>query len=261
MSNKVESPLGRPGDIYNWPMLKCHYRTDAKCIAALLPPGISVGADPVVNLTFYNYPVPDVPEYGIVITVNADYNGTLGEFTIAYGIDQESAIFISQERNGQPKVPCQTDYYLAGDQVRARSTHQGYTFVEFIGKSTGKVEGGGEFVQNEWWLKYSRAVCTWNEVEDFDLPPTVVHVKATWDTEWKERVEGRIILRDSPWDPLSQLLPMREQLECYLWWPKFVDRSVTVGGKLDPKAFYPYADTISNSRWPGLNGAPKPEYY
>ena len=88
MSNASGAPQGNPGDIVNWPMLKIHYRTDPECIAALLPPGIEPGAEPNVNLTFYNFPVPDEPEYGIVTTVNADYAGTAGEFTIGYGIGE-----------------------------------------------------------------------------------------------------------------------------------------------------------------------------
>ena len=41
--SEAQAPLGQPGDIINWPMLKIHYRTDADAIAALLPPGITVG--------------------------------------------------------------------------------------------------------------------------------------------------------------------------------------------------------------------------
>ena len=139
MTDQQQGPQGRPGDIVNWPMLKIVYRTDPDKIAALLPPGIEPGAEPNVNITVYNFPVPDFPEYGIVTSVNANYEGTAGEYTLGYGIDQESAIFISQEMNGQPKYPCETHYYLMGDKVNARCTHQGYTFFEFEGKSTGPV--------------------------------------------------------------------------------------------------------------------------
>ena len=65
MTDTPQAPQGNPGDIINWPMLKVHYRTDPEAIAALLPPGITVGSEPNVNLTVYNFPVPDVPEYGI----------------------------------------------------------------------------------------------------------------------------------------------------------------------------------------------------
>ena len=37
----AQAPMGAPGDIINWPMLKIHYRTDPEAIAALLPPGIT----------------------------------------------------------------------------------------------------------------------------------------------------------------------------------------------------------------------------
>ena len=112
MSETAQAPQGNTGDIINWPMLKVHYRTDPEAIAALLPPGITVGSEPNVNITVYNFPVPDVPEYGVVTPVNADFNGIAGEYTLGYGIDQESAIFISQEMNGQPKYPAIIDYNL-----------------------------------------------------------------------------------------------------------------------------------------------------
>ena len=88
--------------------------------------------------------MPDEPEYGIVTTVDANFNGIAGEFTLGYGIDQESAIFVSQETNGQPKYPCTTEFYRLGPQVTARCTHQGYTFVEFKGVSTGPSERGAD---------------------------------------------------------------------------------------------------------------------
>ena len=115
-----DAPQGNPGDILNWPMLKIVYRTNPEAIAALLPPGIEPGAQPHVNLTIYNFPVPDVPEYGIVTSVDADYNGVAGEYSLGYGIDQESAIFGSQEINGQPKYPCDTTFYRMLDNVTAR---------------------------------------------------------------------------------------------------------------------------------------------
>ncbi len=70
-------------------------------------------------------------------------------------------------------------------------------------------------------------------------------------------MQGELVLRDSPWDPLASLLPMREQLGAYLWWPIFLDRQITLAGPLDAEAFLPYADTISGSRWPGENGGPR----
>lgn len=256
MSNEPTAPLGNPGDIVNWPMLKVTYRTDPDKIAALLPPGIEPGANPHVNITFYNFPVPDEPEYGILQTVDADYDGTAGEYAIGYGIDQESAIFGSQEMNGQPKYPCTTEYYRLGPQVSARSTHQGYTFAEFKGVATGPVDKG-DVETNEWWIKVSRAVSVGGPATGYDFPPRVVHVYASYNTLWCENVDGELLLRDSPWDPLASELPMLEQVSAQLWWPIPVDRKITLAGPLDPDAFLPFTDTISGSRWPGTLGGPK----
>ena len=70
-------------------------------------------------------------------------------------------------------------------------------------------------------------------------------------------MEGELLLRDSPWDPLTTLLPMREQVSAHLWWPIFLDRKITLAGPLDPEGFLPFADTISGSRYPGTSGGPK----
>ena len=150
-----------------------------------------MGKEPNVNLTVYNFPVPDVPEYGVVTTVNADFDGVEGEYTLGYGIDQESAIFISQEMNGQPKYPCEIDYHRIGPMVRAKCTHQGYTFLEFEGMSEGPTDPGDEFVQNEWWIKVSRAVSIGGPATGYDFPPHVVHVASKYGTAWKENVQDR----------------------------------------------------------------------
>ena len=80
-------PQTNPGEIIQWPMLKLSYRTYKDCIASLLPPGIEPGEKPHVSITIYNFPVQNEPEYGVVVNVNADYNGTEGEYTLAVGID------------------------------------------------------------------------------------------------------------------------------------------------------------------------------
>ena len=70
------------------------------------------------------------------------------------------------------------------------------------------------------------------------------------------KLEGDIVLRESPWDPIATLLPLREQVSTHLWTPTFLDRRITLAGKLDGEKFAPFADTIGGSRWPGEMGGP-----
>ena len=254
---KVPSPL--PGDIRDWPSLRVVYRTDPTRIADLLPPGLQVGSQPTVHVHFYQVPVQNEPEYGCVVKVRAAFDGVDGYYLIGNGIDQEQAIFISQELNGQPKFPCKIDYYRLGSRVVARATHQGYTFVEFSGEIGDEVTPSwpAEVTEHEWWLKYLRAT-GWAE-KQYDFPPHVVKVSATSTVDYVISVDGQLVLRDSPWDPIAELLPIEEQISAVLYKASmdWRARSLTLHAKLDPDAFWPYADTIGGSRWPGLAGGPK----
>ena len=247
-------PQSNPGEIIGWPMLKLNYRTDADRIASLLPPGIEPGEDPLVNITIYNFPVQNEPEYGVVVSVAADYDGTSGDYTLGIGIDQEAAVFISKERFGQPKYVADIHYFRMLDHVEARVSHQGYTFVEFHGDVVGVQENVEDADQNEWWIKYARDIDM--TPGGYDFPPHVVHVYSRYGTARLEKLEGEIVLRESPWDPIATLLPLREQVSTHLWTPTFLDRRITLAGKLDGEKFAPFADTIGGSRWPGEMGGP-----
>ena len=74
----AEGPKINPGDIILWPMLKLDYDTNPDNIKALVPPGIEASTRSQVHLTVYHFPVPDVPEFGILMTVDADYKGEEG---------------------------------------------------------------------------------------------------------------------------------------------------------------------------------------
>jgi len=251
---EATGPQSNPGELINWPMLKLVYRTDKDCVAALLPPGIEPGDEPNVNITIYNVPIQAAPEYGVVINVNADYGGITGEYTLGIGINQETVIYISQERWGQPKFLADTHYWRMLDNVEARVTHLGHTFIEFKGKIIGAQAPVEECEQNEWWIKCLRDVDF--TPGQYDFPPHVVHVNSRYGTAFLEKAEGELTLRESKWDPIATLLPMREQISAHLWTPTFLDRKITLAGALDAEEFWPFADTIGGSRWPGEGGAP-----
>lgn len=257
MSDPTQEPSISPGEISQWPMLKIVYRTEPDRVAALLPPGIEAADSGQVNLTIYNLPVNSEPEYGILMTVDADFKGVAGEWALGYGISQESAIFISYATNGQPKFPCETEYFRLGDMVSARCSHQRYTFVEFEGRMGAEDPLPPEGLErNEWWVKVSRQV---GGGKGYDFPPHVVHVKGKYGPGHRVALNGTLTLRESPWDPIASHLPMREQVSAHLWWPEYLSREISLSDPLDPEAFWPHVDNISGSRWPGHNGGPVKE--
>jgi len=243
------------GDITGWPFLRIEYPTDAAKLAALLPPGIDATDDPRVLLSIYCFPVPDEPEYGIVTNVAASYRGQPGWYSLAYGIDQEQAIYISKDMNGQPKHPAEIEYFRCGERVAARCMHHGYTFVEYEGKVAGAAPLPEPHEETELWIKVSRAVG--GAEKAYDFPPHVVTVKSQFQHLHREKLEGELLLRDSPWDPIARHLPVEGEVESYLAAMYPTTREIELAGQLDPEAFWPFVDTIGSSRWPGSNGGPR----
>ena len=90
--------------------------------------------------------------------------------------------------NGQPKYPCDIDYYRFQDAVSARCTHQGYTFIEFEGTAGEAMPPRENHVEYEWWIKVLRAVG--GAEKAYDFPPHVVQVKSTYATKAEIAVEG-----------------------------------------------------------------------
>ena len=253
------TPTARPAEIAAHPKLNIVYRTDPNRIVPLLPPGIEPTGSPNVYLGIYCVPVRNEPEYGVSTKVNATWNGIEGQYSFGIGIDQESAIFISAETNGQPKFPCTTRYFRLGDRIEAACTHQGYTFLEFRGTVSGEeTVDGSDVIHDEWWTKYSRAIG--GTEGEWDFPPHVVQVHQVSEPVHVETLDADLVLRDSPWDPYNEFLPMEELVGARLVTSRHKDRSIPNAGPLDPVAFWPYADTIGGSRWPGERGGPKPTW-
>lgn len=252
----TDAPMSRPGEVAGWPKLVVTYTTAPGAVAPLLPPGIEP-LEPTVTVGFYCVPVLGEPEYGVSVKVPAAWNGVEGHYSLGLGIDQEAAVHISAETNGQPKFLCEIDYFRLGDVVRARATHQGYTFVEFSGRVAGEAEPRrGDVTEHEWWTKYSRAIG--GTPNQYDFAPHVVDVATTFEQRHVEDVDGDIVLRDSPWDPIARYLPVVAPGTAQLVTHQPKARVITNAGPLDPDAFWPFADVIGGSRWPGERGGPRP---
>ena len=92
----------------------------------------------------------------------------------------------------------------------------------------------------------------------YDFPPHVVDVATTFEQRHLEDVDGALVLRDSPWDPIARYLPVAGTPTAQLVTQKAKARHISNAGPLDPEAFWPHADVIGGSRWPGAHGAPRP---
>ena len=247
--------MSAPGEIAGWPKLVVRYPTRPESIAALLPPGLDPCGEPIVTISTYCAPVHDEPELGISVKVPAAFGGVEGQYTLGIGIDQESAIFVSRETNGQPKFPCEVRYFRFGDRIEASATHQGRTWFAYRGTIGAADETERPLDDHEWWIKVSRAVG--GAEGAYDLPPRVVDVHMEGAVVRTEALDGIADLHSSPWDPCIDLLTPTGRPSAELLTTRIRSRTISVAGPLDPEGFWPFADTIGGSRWPGRRGAPR----
>jgi acetoacetate decarboxylase len=86
----------------------------------------------------------------------------------------------------------------------------------------------------------------------------VVDVATTFEQGHVEDVDGELVLRDSPWDPIARHLPLCTPGRAQLVTHRPTARHISNAGPLDPGAFWPFVDVIGGSRWPGHRGGPRP---
>lgn len=250
-----------PGDVAGIPKLVIRYPSRVESIEALLPPGMKLWGEPLVQIGVYCVPVRGEPEFGVSTKIPATWAGTDGWYTLGIGIDQEAAIFTSRETNGQPKFPCEVRYFRLGEKVEAACTHQGYTFLTYRGAVTGERHPGEEIGIDEWWIKVSPATggagARATAEQRYDFPPRIVRVHTEGTAARIQTLSGDLELHHSPWDPYLEFLPPTGEATAELLNPRFTARSITLDDPLDPEAFWDHVDTIGGSRWPGSQGGPR----
>ena len=113
------------------------------------------------------------------------------------------------------------------------------------------------YESHEWWIKSSRSASM--TPGEWDFPPHVVTVHDKFAPKLWQSVEGELILRESPWDPIADLLPVKGEPSARLVNEQLLAHDIALAKPLDAQAFEPFASTISSSRWPGVMGGPTRE--
>jgi hypothetical protein len=243
----------QPRRIANWPLLKVVYRTDPDKIVISCHPASNRAPTERVREHLQRAGEGE-PEYGVSTKV-APTTGPPATGSGSASTRNRRSSSARVERSAQ--VPVLHRLLPSRRDVEKRCTHQGY-IPRVPRQVTAVADDDLPTTRARLWIKSSSAA---GGVEkSYDFPPHVVDVASVQQTVRREIVDGTLVLRDSPWDPYTTLLPMREQVSANLVWSASKSRGITLAGPLDPIAFWPYADTIGGSRWPGLMGGPRFEH-
>ncbi len=221
------------------PSIEVRYLTDPDALAAVLPPPLEPTETPRVHVrvTDIDLKFGDVSYIEKVgyFAVDCRFGDQLGEYPLIIPIDLEPAIAISRERFGEPKKLAEIDFERAGDHLEARVTRQGVTFIEIVGDIVETLPTPAPHPAAQFWFKFQPSVTG----VGFDGDPLLIQVDQVRSPELVQRVEGKLVLRDSASAPVVDL-PVVE-IESIVWTQRTSTHEPRIVGPVDADAFEPYA--------------------
>jgi acetoacetate decarboxylase len=189
--------------------IRALYETEPEIARALLPRPLRPSTSPEMFVQFANvamhFPDDRVVEIGAAtVGVACSYEGRDGYYVLAMPMEGEFVVIGGREKYGEPKKIADTEFTMSGDRVNAKVTRHGVTFLELDGAIGEESDSPKQFTEYFYCFKaLPAAVAEGNQNGGFD--GEVLLTLLTWERDYdsvRKIHDGRIILRESPRDPL-----------------------------------------------------------
>ncbi len=189
--------------------IRALYETEPEIAKALLPRPLEASSASEIFVQFANVAMHFSEERTVrigaaTVGVACSYEGRPGYYVLAMPMEGEFVVIGGREKYGEPKKLAETSFSIAGDRVNAKVARHGVAFLELDGRIGEASDGPKKFAEHFYCYKaLPAAVPESNENGGFD--GDVLLTLLTWERDYDSlrRIEdGRIILRESPHDPL-----------------------------------------------------------
>jgi acetoacetate decarboxylase len=208
------------------------YETDPGIVAALLPPPLAPGDRPEVWVSIGR--MPDIDLGVAQVAVACRYGEEDGWYCLHLPMTAEAAVVGGRERFGENKKIADIGFTRDGDHIEASVTRYGITYLEFVGDAVERVDAPATEVVPHYYFKYSLAA----DGNGYDHEPVLVRSVHTRKPKGVERVEGKLVLRDSKCDPVSDLAVERDVRTIYTERTAFIAAKAVE--RVDGDAFLPF---------------------
>jgi acetoacetate decarboxylase len=199
------------------------YLTDPEVIAAVLPPPIEPGNEPLVKVTVATVDIPGYPTFGAgSFSVRARHEGTDGFYALLMPMTTEQSVIGGRETFGEPKKLAEVALHRDGDRVTGTFARMGTEIVNVSGQITGDLALPDTETRTDFYFKFLPSP----DGKGFDTDPALVYCHRTEQTRKLQEVTGYVELRESRFDPVADL-PVREVLSIQL-----ADRSSIQRGEI-----------------------------
>lgn len=182
------------------------YETDPEIVAAVLPPPLEPGPEPLVRVTITSVEIPGMASFGAGwIGVQARHGERVGEYPIFMPMTTEQSTVGGRETYGEPKKLAEVWARREDDEVEAKVARMGFTICEIRGRVCERREPY-EKRKVDFWFKLSPSA---EVVGALDQDPLLVYGEKVEKARLFEGIDGALILKDSPLDPVADLVIRR----------------------------------------------------
>jgi acetoacetate decarboxylase len=194
--------------------LRARYLTHPEIAAALLPRPLEPAERPEIFVQFAHVAMHLAPERTVeigaaTVGVACLYDGAPGFYVLAMPMEGEFVVIGGREKFGEPKKMAETRFEVRdeGDgrrRVNAKVSRRGVTFLELDGVIGDESDGPRRFTEHFYCYKAMPA-CQPEQNRNGGFDGDVLLTRLVWERDYASlrRVhEGRIVLRESPHDPL-----------------------------------------------------------
>ncbi len=185
------------------------YETDPEIIAKVLPPPLEPAGEPLVTVSVSHIGASNVlqPFGAAGLAVAAQYEGITGSYPLTMPMSTDSAVIFGRELYGEPKKLAEIEVSRDGDRVAGTVRRYGITYLEIRGAVVESLEPADSSDSSRFYFKFMPAP----DGNGFDNDPVLVRVRHSGRSRLVERLDGEVILRESPHDPVVDV-PVRRLL-------------------------------------------------
>jgi acetoacetate decarboxylase len=182
------------------------WETDPEAIAAVLPEPLEPGPEPIVRLTITTVEMPGLPAFGAGwFGVQARHGDRVGEYPLFMPMTTEQSVLGGRDTYGEPKKIGQVWAKRDGDAVEAGIARMGFTICEVRGRIS-ETREPYEKDKVDFWFKVSPSA---ERPGELDQDPLLVYGEKTEKARVYEGIDGDVVLKDSPLDPVADLAIVR----------------------------------------------------
>ncbi len=227
------------------------WETDPGVVAEVLPPPLKPDQRPLVRANISQVDLFGRPLGAGSVAVAARHGDVAGWYPLVMPMTSERALIGGREVFGEPKKLGEVAVERDGTALTARLARHGIAFTEITGTVGEPLPLPGESARTDFYFKFLPAV----DGRGLEGEPVLVHCLRRERVRRLHTVTGRVVLRDSAYDPVADL-EVRRLVEITVG-EKSTTQTGRVAERVSAQALLPYVHQRYDDAAQILDAPPK----